>query len=70
MPASAASLDSVAPSEASWEEDDRLLEQEWQESMEDLQRLFTFVLMPVFGKWLGRSTSHWRESHICLSTLK
>ena len=59
MPASAASLDSVAPSEDSWDEEDRLLEQEWQESLEDLQRLLTFVLMPVFGKWIGRTTIHW-----------
>lgn len=63
MPASVASLDSSIGSddEETWAEQERLLQQEWEESLEDLQRLFTFILMPYFGKWLGRRWSHWGE---------
>ncbi|KAI0687759.1 hypothetical protein BC835DRAFT_1286101 [Cytidiella melzeri] len=59
MPASVASLDSSIASDDSWDEEEQLLQQEWEESMEDLQRLVTFVLMPLFGKWLGRRWSYW-----------
>ena len=59
MPGSISSLDSSLSSSDPWDDEERLLQQEWEESMEDLQRLFTFVLMPFLGKWLGRRWSHW-----------
>ncbi|QRV76518.1 hypothetical protein RhiJN_19376 [Ceratobasidium sp. AG-Ba] len=41
------------------EEEQRLAQQEWDESMQQLQLLLTVVVMPFFGKWLGRRWSHW-----------
>lgn len=62
MPQSIQSLDTISvSSDASYDsdEEDRLLEQEWQESLEQLQQLFSIVLLPWFGKWLGRRWSYW-----------
>lgn len=69
MPGSVASLDSSLSSNDTWDEEDRLLQQEWEESLEDLQRLLTFVLMPFLGKWLGRRWSHWGELVMLLELL-
>ena len=63
MPASVESLESVCSSEASYdsdvEEQNRLAEQEWEESMEQLRQLVSIVLLPFLGKWLGRRWSYW-----------
>ena len=62
MPRSIDSLDSVSvASDTSYGTDDeeQLLEQEWKESLGQLQQLFTIVLMPIFGRWLGRKWSFW-----------
>ena len=60
MPLSETSLDDLA-SNASYESDDedRLAEKEWEESLQQLQQLVSVVIMPFFGKWLGRRWSHW-----------
>ncbi|GJE85735.1 hypothetical protein PsYK624_018140 [Phanerochaete sordida] len=61
MPASVASLDSLAPSDDSYDSDEetRLAQLEWEESLEQLQQLFAMVMVPWFGKWLGRRWSYW-----------
>ncbi|KAI0375304.1 hypothetical protein BV20DRAFT_1117696 [Pilatotrama ljubarskyi] len=63
MPESVQSLDTVSDvdSDASYDsdEDDRLAEQEWQESLQQLQQLVAIVLLPYLGKFLGRRWSHW-----------
>ncbi|KDN50227.1 hypothetical protein RSAG8_01563, partial [Rhizoctonia solani AG-8 WAC10335] len=43
------------------EEGQRLAQQEWDESVQQLQLLLTVVVFPFFGKWLGRKWSHTRE---------
>lgn len=43
------------------EEEQRLAQQEWDESVQQLQLLVTVVVMPFLGKWLGRRWSHWRK---------
>ncbi|EPT04002.1 hypothetical protein FOMPIDRAFT_1114770 [Fomitopsis schrenkii] len=55
------SLDSVSvASDTSFGTDDEeLLEQEWKESIGQLQQLFGVVLLPIFGRWLGRKWSFW-----------
>lgn len=40
------------------EEEQRLAQQEWDESVQQLQLLLTVVVFPFFGKWLGRKWSH------------
>ncbi|CAL1695292.1 unnamed protein product [Somion occarium] len=59
MPSSVASLDSTASDDSYDEEEYRLAQQEWEESLEQLQQLVSIVLLPFFGKWLGRRWSHW-----------
>ena len=60
MPASVASLDTIS-SDDSYDstEEERLALLEWEESLEQLQQLFAIVLLPFFGKWLGRRWSYW-----------
>ncbi|KAJ7038314.1 hypothetical protein C8F04DRAFT_951340 [Mycena alexandri] len=64
MPRSNAdSLDDVS-SQASYDSDEdfRLAQQEWEESLHQLQQLVSIVLLPFFGKWLGRRWSQWAYS--------
>jgi len=70
MPKSEASLDlSSSTSEASYdsdEEDLRLAQKEWEESLEQLQQLMSVVLLPFLGKWLGRRWSQWGASSVMI----
>ncbi|TFK36821.1 hypothetical protein BDQ12DRAFT_724650 [Crucibulum laeve] len=61
MPRSQASLDDLSSNASSYDSDEdyRLAEQEWQESLQQLQQLLSIVLLPFLGKWLGRRWSHW-----------
>lgn len=61
MPASVASLDSVSSSGSDYdsEEEERLAQLEWEESLDQLQQLFSVVFLPYLGKWLGRRWSYW-----------
>ncbi|KAF4623786.1 hypothetical protein D9613_002085 [Agrocybe pediades] len=60
MPSSTASLDDISSNASSYdsEEEYRLAQQEWEESLHQLQQLVSVVLLPFFGKWLGRRWSH------------
>jgi hypothetical protein len=69
MPKSEASLDlSSSSSEASYDSDEdlRLAQKEWEESLEQLQQLVSVVLLPFIGKWLGRRWSQWGASSMML----
>lgn len=59
MPRSDVSLDDLS-SNASFDSDDdyRLAQEEWEESLQQLQQLLAVVLFPFLGKWLGRRWSH------------
>ncbi|KAF8912973.1 hypothetical protein CPB84DRAFT_1957372 [Gymnopilus junonius] len=59
MPSSVTSLDDRS-STSSYDSDEeyRLAQQEWEESLQQLQQLVAVVLLPFFGKWLGRRWSH------------
>ncbi|KAL7285126.1 hypothetical protein PYCCODRAFT_1470199 [Trametes coccinea BRFM310] len=63
MPDSVQSLDTISDisSEPSYDsdEEDWLAEQEWQESLQQLQQLVSIVLLPYLGKFLGRRWSYW-----------
>ncbi|KAL4070849.1 hypothetical protein J3A83DRAFT_4373038 [Scleroderma citrinum] len=59
MPRSDASLDSESDLSYSDSEDYRLAQQEWEESMQELQQLAFVLLLPWLGKFLGRKTSYW-----------
>lgn len=46
------------------EEDLRIAQEEWEESVAQLQLLVSVVAMPFLGKWLGRRWSQWGESRV------
>jgi hypothetical protein len=58
MPSSVASLDTTGSDDSFDEEEYRLAQEEWEESLEQLQQLVSIVLLPFLGKWLGRRWSH------------
>lgn len=62
MPRSVSSLsDDSRSTTSSYDEDEYLLaQQEWEESLEQLQQLVGIVLLPFIGKYLGRRWSHTR----------
>ncbi|KAH7928516.1 hypothetical protein BV22DRAFT_968179, partial [Leucogyrophana mollusca] len=52
---------SMALSTSSYDSDEeyRLAQKEWNESLEELQQLALVLLMPWAGKYLGRRCSYW-----------
>ena len=62
MPKSVVSIDSFISSDDSDDEEHRLAQQEWEESLEQLAQIVSVVLLPFLGKWLGRRWSYWGES--------
>jgi len=54
--------DSLSDSSLDSDEDALLAQQEWEESIEQLQKLFSLVLLPMAGKYFGRTFSYWGES--------
>ena len=61
--------DNTDPLDYDVEEEELEAQREWEESLEQLQQLFAVVLLPYFGKWLGRRWSHWGMSDdICTMT--
>lgn len=62
MPDSEPSLDDLS-SDGSYDDDDyRLAQQEWEESIQQLQQLVSMVVLPMLGKFLGRRWSYWGSS--------
>lgn len=60
MPSSVSSLDSSHSIDSiDSEEEDRIAQEEWEQSVQDIQRLFAAVLLPYVGKYFGRSFSYW-----------
>jgi Mitochondrial import 2 len=43
------------------EEEARLAQEEWEESIGQLNLALQVMVLPFFGKWLGRKMSYWRE---------
>jgi hypothetical protein len=62
MPKSVVSIDSFISSDDSDDEEYRLAQQEWEESLEQLAQIVSIVLLPFLGKWLGRRWSYWGET--------
>jgi len=60
--------DSLSDSSLDLDEEALLAQQEWEESIEQLQTLLSFVLLPMAGKYLGRTFSHWGESLLTYGT--
>jgi hypothetical protein len=59
------SSDSSSDSDEEDEEYERaLIQEEWNESMRQMQMLFSLVLMPFFGRWWGRRWSYWGKPYL------
>lgn len=60
MPSPNLSLDDSSSVASSYDSDEEyhLAQKEWEESLSQLQQLVAVVLLPFFGKWLGRRWSH------------
>jgi len=52
--------DQLSSAASSYDSDEeyQLAQREWEESLGQLQQLVAAVLLPFFGKWLGRRWSH------------
>ena|SRR5712691_2433794 len=61
MPDSVVSIDSYFSSDDSDDEEYRIAQQEWEESLEQLAQVVSVVLLPFLGRWLGRRWSYWGE---------
>ena len=61
--------DSLSDSSLDLDEDALLAQQEWEESIEQLQKLFSLVLLPMAGKYFGRSFSYWGEPWSCMGLI-
>lgn len=66
MPSSEASLDSIDSTYDS-DEEYRLAQEEWQESLQQLQQLVSMVALPMLGKFFGRRWSYWGQSNSSLT---
>ncbi|KAF3910601.1 hypothetical protein ABW21_db0203530 [Orbilia brochopaga] len=53
------SSDDVASIDSEETEHESDAEQEWQESLKQLELLLTMVIVPFAGKWLGRRCAFW-----------
>ena len=62
-PDSSSSSSSSTNDSDDYDEEYRLAQQEWVESLEQLQTLVSVLLLPFLGKWLGRKWSHWGEQY-------
>ena len=60
--------DSLSDSSLDLDEDALLAQKEWEESVEQLQKLLSFVLLPMAGKYFGRTFSYWGESQSTYKT--
>lgn len=49
--------DSDTFSESEWTDDS--LDEEWQENVRQLELLVSVVVLPFFGKWLGKKWGYW-----------
>ncbi len=52
---------SYPPSESTLDEEEEsaMIQEEWEESLRQLEVVISIVLIPFFGKWYGRRFSWW-----------
>lgn len=64
------SSSSSASSESSFDEDEEraLIQEEWEESLRQMEVVMSIIIMPFFGKWFGRQWAYWGEFFYTRST--
>ncbi|CAD6570140.1 MAG: hypothetical protein TREMPRED_005608 [Tremellales sp. Tagirdzhanova-0007] len=55
---------SSSSSESSYDEDEEaaMIQEEWEESLRQMEMVLSIVIFPFFGKWYGRRFSYWVDS--------
>ena len=43
-----------------------MIQEEWDESLRQMEVVLSIVIIPFFGKWYGRRFSYWGRSTRCL----
>ena len=67
FPSSISGSESMSDVSSEYSDDDddererALIREEWEDSLRQMQMLFSIVLVPFFGKWMGRRWSYWGE---------
>lgn len=48
-------------SSSSYDEDEEaaLIQEEWEESLRQMEVVLSIIIMPFFGKWFGRQWAYW-----------
>ncbi|GMK57252.1 hypothetical protein CspeluHIS016_0400860 [Cutaneotrichosporon spelunceum] len=41
------------------EDQSALIQEEWEESMRQIESVLSVIILPFFGKWWGRRFAHW-----------
>lgn len=39
-----------------------MIQEEWEESLRQMEVVFSIIVLPFFGKWYGRRFSYWGGS--------
>ncbi|GFZ47841.1 hypothetical protein JCM24511_05588 [Saitozyma sp. JCM 24511] len=51
------------PSDTSSEDDEAaMIQEEWEESLRQMEVVLSIIIMPFFGKWYGRRWAYWVHS--------
>jgi len=61
------SSSSSTSSESSFDEDEEraMIQEEWEESLRQMEVVMSIIIMPFFGKWFGRQWAYWGMSIQC-----
>lgn len=43
------------------EEEHAMIQEEWEESLKQMEIVFSVILIPFFGRWYGRQFGYWGE---------
>ncbi|KAL7420052.1 hypothetical protein Q5752_005017 [Cryptotrichosporon argae] len=58
-PSDASSLSSLDTDDDDGADDSALIQEEWEESVRQLEMLLSVIVLPFFGKWFGRQWAFW-----------
>jgi hypothetical protein len=56
----------LSSSDESFDSEDQsaLIQEEWEESMRQIEAVLSVIILPFFGKWWGRRFAFWGGSHV------
>ena len=60
-PSEASSDDTLSSLDSEEEEQAAMIQEEWEESLRQLEVVLSIILLPTVGKWYGRRAAYWSE---------